>query len=54
MARRLVFEWDEHNIEHMAQHDVEPWEAEDAAYDPERIGTPLITRAGRDVGLYSE
>jgi uncharacterized DUF497 family protein len=38
MPRRLVFEWDEHNIEHIARHDVEPWEAEDAMYDPERIG----------------
>ena len=47
MPRRLVFEWDEHNVEHIALHDVEPWEAEDAMYDPGRIGVPAYNQ-GRE------
>jgi len=47
MPRRLVFEWDEYNIEHIARHDVEPWEAEDAAYDPQRVGAPAYN-VGRE------
>ncbi len=47
MSRRLVFEWDDHNVEHLAtRHDVEPWEAEDAMYDPARIGAPAYNVRG--------
>lgn len=28
------FEWDEDNEEHIAEHDVDPYEAEDAVLDP--------------------
>lgn len=39
MPRRLVFEWDDDNIDKIvARHDVEPWEVEDALSDPSRIG----------------
>lgn len=30
------FEWDEDNVDHIARHDVEPDEAEDALRDPHR------------------
>jgi uncharacterized protein len=42
-----VFDWDENNIEHIARHGVEPWEAEEALLDPGRIGT-LAYRVGRE------
>lgn len=42
-----MFEWDEDNIEHVARHRVEPWEAEDALLDPGRLGTPAY-RVGRE------
>jgi uncharacterized DUF497 family protein len=32
------FDWDDDNIEHIARHGVEPWEAEDAMLDPDRVG----------------
>ena len=32
------FEWDDHNIEHIARHGVEFWEAEEAVLDPRRTG----------------
>ncbi|GAK41539.1 hypothetical protein TCA2_4030 [Paenibacillus sp. TCA20] len=31
------FIWDEENIQHIARHNVEPFEAEDALMDPQRI-----------------
>ncbi len=34
-----MFDWDEHNIEHIARHAVETWEAEEALLDPRRIRT---------------
>lgn len=33
----MIFIWDEENIQHIARHDVEPFEAEDALMDPQRI-----------------
>jgi uncharacterized DUF497 family protein len=33
-----VFEWDDHNVEHIARHGVTPEEAEDALGDPRRVG----------------
>lgn len=33
----MIFIWDEENIQHIARHDVEPFEAEDALMDPRRI-----------------
>jgi hypothetical protein len=33
----LLFIWDEENIQHIARHNVEPSEAEDALMDPQRI-----------------
>lgn len=38
------FEWDEHNEGHIAEHDVDPYEAEEAATDP----GALIWRSGSD------
>ena len=40
-----MFDWDEHNIEHLSQHDVEPEEAEEAATDRERV--PFPAHSGR-------
>ncbi|MEM7114910.1 MAG: BrnT family toxin [Chloroflexota bacterium] len=37
------FWWDEDNIEHIANHGVEPYEAEEVIDD-----SPLILRAGKD------
>ncbi len=31
------FDWDDDNIEHIARHGVEPWEAEEAVGDPDRV-----------------
>ncbi len=39
------FEWDDANIEHIARHGVEPWEAEEAVTDPHRARK--ATRSGR-------
>ncbi|MFC7677539.1 BrnT family toxin [Paenibacillus sp. GCM10028914] len=33
----LLFLWDEENIQHISRHNVEPFEAEDALMDPQRI-----------------
>ncbi|WP_206093399.1 hypothetical protein [Paenibacillus yonginensis] len=33
----LSFIWDEENIEHIARHHVESYEAEDALMDPQRV-----------------
>ena len=33
----MIFIWDEENIQHIARHNVEPFEAEDALMDPQRI-----------------
>jgi len=35
-----VFEWDDGNVEHIAQHGVTPEEAEDAFVDTRRRGLP--------------
>jgi hypothetical protein len=32
-----LFEWDDHNIAHIAEHRVEPQEAEDALQDPDLV-----------------
>lgn len=31
------FDWDDDNIQHIARHGVSPWEAEDAALDPQAV-----------------
>ena len=31
------FDWDDDNVEHIARHGVAPWEAEEAALDPEGV-----------------
>jgi uncharacterized DUF497 family protein len=38
-----VFDWDEHNVEHIARHRVEPEEAEEAILDPRRVGVPAYS-----------
>lgn len=38
------FEWDENNEEHIVEHDVDPYEAEDAVLDPGAI----LIRQGKD------
>lgn len=35
-----LFIWDESNIQHIARHNVEPFEAEDALMDPQRVKFP--------------
>jgi hypothetical protein len=37
------FWWDELNVEHIADHGVEPYEAEEVIYD-----NPFVVRAGKD------
>lgn len=44
MFDRYEFEWDENNIDHIARHDVEPWEAEEAVADYERVPIPARGR----------
>jgi uncharacterized DUF497 family protein len=51
------FDWDDDNVEHIARHRVAPWEAEEAALDPEgvtirggrsgRVAVIGMTEAGR-------
>ncbi|GAA5513652.1 hypothetical protein Dcar01_02396 [Deinococcus carri] len=36
----MEFHWDDANTEHIARHDVEPEEAEEAATDPRRLAAP--------------
>ena len=38
------FEWDENNEEHIAEHDVDPYEAEDSVLDPDAV----LIRRGKD------
>lgn len=40
-----MFDWDEDNIEHIARHGVETWEAEEAAMDSGRV--PFPAHGGR-------
>lgn len=40
MFDRNEFEWDEHNVDHIARHGVEPWEAEEAVADAGRVSLP--------------
>ena len=41
-----AFDWDDNNIEHIALHGVEPWEAEDALLDPYVIGADAYNVRG--------
>src|SRR4051794_24879924 len=41
----LEFEWDDHNIEHIAEHAVEPYEAEEVFDDVNRC--PVDAHSGR-------
>lgn len=56
MQDRDEFEWDEDNDEHIAGHDVDPYEAEEAATDPgaifrrrgeDRFGNPRYVCVGK-------
>lgn len=40
------FEWDEANLGHVARHGVEPWEAEEAVIDPDRVGASARKTSG--------
>lgn len=40
MLGRDEFDWNDDNVEHIARHGVEPWEAEEAILDPDRVGAP--------------
>ncbi len=35
-----LFDWDEYNADHVAAHDLDPEEVEEALLDPRRIGVP--------------
>jgi uncharacterized DUF497 family protein len=37
---RYEYEWDDDNVGHIARHDVEPWEAEEAVSDAGRAPFP--------------
>ncbi len=42
-----MYDWDDDNLEHIARHGVEPWEAEEATQDPRRTSFPAHdVRAG--------
>jgi uncharacterized DUF497 family protein len=41
-----MFEWDDGNIDHIAEHGLEPEDVEDALLDPRRLGTPAYNRGG--------
>jgi hypothetical protein len=32
----MEYDWDDENVRHIARHDVEPYEAEEAVEDPRR------------------
>jgi uncharacterized DUF497 family protein len=35
-----IFDWDDGNVEHLALHDVQVWEAEEATADRHRVSFP--------------
>ncbi len=41
----MEYDWDDENVQHIARHGVEPYEAEEAVEDPRR--TPASARGGR-------
>lgn len=40
-----MFDWDEHNVDHIAEHGVAPDEAEEAVDDPHRVSMPASNMA---------
>lgn len=44
--RIALFDWDDANLEHIAEHDVEPEEAEEAVLDPKRVSRTAYAREG--------
>ncbi len=36
----MIFDWDEHNEDHIAKHNVAPYEAEEVFFDPKRLQLP--------------
>ena len=40
MGDTSLFDWDDYNIDHIAEHGLEPEEVEEALHDPRRIGVP--------------
>jgi len=43
-----VFDWDDANCDHIAEHGVEPEEAEEALLDPGRVPAPAYDDAGEE------
>ena len=43
-----MFEWDEHNSMHIAEHGLSPEDVEEALVDPRRLGTPAYNVAGEE------
>ena len=41
-----MFEWDEHNTEHIAKHGIEPWEVEEAFEDDDLLTTDAYNFKG--------
>jgi len=35
--RSIDFEWDEHNLEEIARHQIAPWEAEECFFNRQRV-----------------
>lgn len=48
MYDRYEYEWDDDNVEHIARHEVEPWEAEEAVVDSRRA--PFTARGADRAG----
>ena len=43
-----MFEWDEHNSEHVAEHGLDPDDVEEALIDPRRLGAPAYDVNGEE------
>ena len=43
-----MFEWDEHNSMHIAEHGLSPEDVEEALVDPRRLGAPTYNVAGEE------
>jgi len=43
----MEYDWDAENVRHIARHDVEPYEAEEAVEDPRCVGAGWTSRRHR-------
>lgn len=47
-----MFDWDDANLDHIAEHDVEPEEAGEAVVDPKRVSRAAPQSMARDVSRF--